>query len=742
MIRSLRDLDLSKLTKRLPCGDVTFQRKLALEYLLISDYEYKKHKHDQRNFCEEIVYECLLTWKKNLEENGEVATNQKLITILDNVRKEGLIKKEDFRFLEEPPDACFHDKVKRFKRWFKKFLQILRWLIFAAVFIFVLGYYDLVSLDVCACFLSTCFLAKLIFFRKDLEVPKKFTFQISKRPLGYDIKKRLDQFKKLKKINKKEADKSIPHIKFKCVMKKRENDILLEIYELNDMLRMFDVREFLHQDEIRNTLEAAFNGGGILLLSGPFVTKSSEEKVTIAVEFHMSPWDSKVESMIFWASEYFMTYTSRIKFRNDQGEFEVKLDGITTAKDGIIPNELSNKNAKIDEVSPITLRSLMHMTYYKKQPSYEFLESLCLKALSRGDPLAMQRITRDALISPERKPDQNNGRNFAGGKKNAKTTFHSSRKSIPVTPVHELSGPAIPVHELSSPATHGHELSSPARHFHEILSSPERHVHELSSPATHSHELLLSTSTPVLELSRPTIHVSEFSHAAQFSMCSSAATDFCELSNPMQLPMCYSAVNYSVHELSSLARHFHEILSSPERHIYELSSPATHSHELLLSTSTPVLELSRPTTPVSEFSHAAQFSMFSSAATDFCELSNPMQLPMCYSAVNYSVHELSSPARHFHEILSSPERHVHELSSPATHSHELLLSTSTPVLELSRPTIPGSEFSHAAQFSMCSSAATDFCELSNPMQLPMCYSAVNYSVSCLMSMGPGYFGLN
>ena len=454
MINSLTDLDLSKLTTRLPCGDVTFQRKFALEYLLISDYEYKKHQHDQRHFCEEIVYECLLTWKKNLEENGEVATNQKLITILDNVRKEGLIKKEDFRFLEEAPDPCFHDKFKIFKRWFKKFLKTQCLLIFAAVSIFVLSYFELASLDVCICFLSMsiCLLVKLFndgeilmvrIFRKDQEkefqqetnqaekIPNNFTFKASETQLNCDIEEKLDQFAKFKKIRKEKTEKSsvlakedhsdsassIPHIKFRCVMKKRANDILLEIYDLNDMLRVFDIQDFVYQQEIRNTLKAAFIGGGILRLSGPFVTKNSE-KVVITAEFYMSPWDSKLESMSFWVSRYFVRYTGRIEVRNDEDEFKVQVNGFTTVKDGNNPNESSNKYTKTDEVQvcPITVWSLMHTAHYKMKPGYETLELLCLKALSCDDPVMMQQIIRDELISSEnihvadQKSDKHHGR--------------------------------------------------------------------------------------------------------------------------------------------------------------------------------------------------------------------------------------------------------------------------------------------------------------------------------------------
>ena len=555
MIRPLTDSDLSKLTRSLPCGDGTFQRKFAVEYLLIPDYEYKKHKHDQGPYCEEIVYECLLTWKQNLKEKGETATNQKLIDILDEVSKnEGLVKKEDFRFLGEAPDLDFHDKFKRFKRWFKKFLQTQLLPIFAVVSFFVLSYFDLAPLDVSICFMLTCLLVKLFndgeilmvtILTKDREnkcqqeqnefqqeqnefqqeqnefqqeetefqqeqnefqheeteravkLPNKFRFEVSKTPLSCDIEEKFDQFMKLNKISKEKADKSsglakdlsdatssIPNIKFRCVMKKSENDILLEIYDPNDFLRMFDIRDFIYHQEIYNILEAAFIGGGILRLSSPFVIKNSE-KVTITVKFYMSPWDSKLESMIFWASRHFVSHTSRIKFRNDGGEFEVKVDGFTTAEYGNIHNELRNTNAKIDDfkVCPITLMSLKLMAFYEEQPRYEFLESLCLEALSRDDnPLEMQQIIRDELTSKESIPDQNSGK-----KKNAemayKTNFHSSRMSIPVTPVHELS--------------------SPATHSHELLSSPAR------------YELLL----PVRKLSR--------SRAAQF-------------------PMCYSAVNYSV----------------------------------------------------------------------------------------------------------------------------------------------------------------------------------------------------
>ena len=200
---------------------------------------------------------------------------------------------------------------------------------------------------------------------------------------------------------------SINHIKFSCVLKKRENDILLEMYNLNDILRMSDIQDFIHQQEVRNLLKTFAIGRGIHLFSGLFKTRNSE-KVSITAEFYVSPWDSKLNCKTFWIDRYFTKYTSRIKFSSDEDEFEVQVESFTTENIDIL-KELIKKNAKTGEmiVYPVSIRKLMQTKCYKLQPRYEILESLCLKALLYDDPSKMQKIIKDIAISFLIIPDVN-----------------------------------------------------------------------------------------------------------------------------------------------------------------------------------------------------------------------------------------------------------------------------------------------------------------------------------------------
>ena len=106
MARRLTDADLSKVAaKVIPCGDSTIRRRFVIEYLSIDYNEFKKIAYNQRDNCEEIIYESLQKWRDNRIENGEDATVQSLVDVFDEVRREerGWILKGSYQFLYQDP---------------------------------------------------------------------------------------------------------------------------------------------------------------------------------------------------------------------------------------------------------------------------------------------------------------------------------------------------------------------------------------------------------------------------------------------------------------------------------------------------------------------------------------------------------------------------------------------------------------------------------------------------------------
>ena len=106
MARLLTDTDLSKVAaKVIPCGDTTIRRRFAMEFLNLDHNTFKKIAYNQRDNCEEIVYECLQKWKEIRNESGEMATVQDLVEIFEQVSREehGWIRKDSYKFLYNYP---------------------------------------------------------------------------------------------------------------------------------------------------------------------------------------------------------------------------------------------------------------------------------------------------------------------------------------------------------------------------------------------------------------------------------------------------------------------------------------------------------------------------------------------------------------------------------------------------------------------------------------------------------------
>ena len=102
MARLLTDADLSRVAaKVIPCGDSTIRRRFAIEYLDIDHNEFKKIAYNQRDNCEEIVYECLQKWTEKRKEKGEDTTVQALVEVFEEVLKEneGWFTKVSYQFL-------------------------------------------------------------------------------------------------------------------------------------------------------------------------------------------------------------------------------------------------------------------------------------------------------------------------------------------------------------------------------------------------------------------------------------------------------------------------------------------------------------------------------------------------------------------------------------------------------------------------------------------------------------------
>ena len=106
MARLLTDTDLSKVAaKVIPCGDTTIRRRFAIEFLNLDHNTFKKITYNQRDNCEEIVYECLQKWKEIMNENGKGATVDDLVDIFEQISREedGWIPKDSYKFLYNYP---------------------------------------------------------------------------------------------------------------------------------------------------------------------------------------------------------------------------------------------------------------------------------------------------------------------------------------------------------------------------------------------------------------------------------------------------------------------------------------------------------------------------------------------------------------------------------------------------------------------------------------------------------------
>ena len=106
MARLLTDTDLSKVAaKVIPCGDTTIRRRFAIEFLNLDQNTFRKITYDQRDNCEEIVYECLQKWKEIQNGSVEGATVADLVEIFEQVSREepGWIGKDSYKFLYSYP---------------------------------------------------------------------------------------------------------------------------------------------------------------------------------------------------------------------------------------------------------------------------------------------------------------------------------------------------------------------------------------------------------------------------------------------------------------------------------------------------------------------------------------------------------------------------------------------------------------------------------------------------------------
>ena len=67
---------------------------------------FRKITYDQRDNCEEIVYECLQKWKEIQNGSVEGATVADLVEIFEQVSREepGWIRKDSYKFLYNYPD--------------------------------------------------------------------------------------------------------------------------------------------------------------------------------------------------------------------------------------------------------------------------------------------------------------------------------------------------------------------------------------------------------------------------------------------------------------------------------------------------------------------------------------------------------------------------------------------------------------------------------------------------------------
>ena len=124
MFRRLTDADLSKVAaKVVPCGDPTIRRRFAIEYLDIPYKEFTKISWNNRDNCEEVVFECLMKWRNKHKEVGQKAYVMSLINLLDRVVNEesDWIAKSSYQFLyqshkEREEKGSNYQKTERISR--------------------------------------------------------------------------------------------------------------------------------------------------------------------------------------------------------------------------------------------------------------------------------------------------------------------------------------------------------------------------------------------------------------------------------------------------------------------------------------------------------------------------------------------------------------------------------------------------------------------------------------------------
>ena len=83
----MSDAVLSQVAARIiPCGNSTVRRRFAIEYLDIDHNEYEKISHDQREQCEEIVFQCLSRWRQKQIDRGKTVSVNSLAELLSHVK--------------------------------------------------------------------------------------------------------------------------------------------------------------------------------------------------------------------------------------------------------------------------------------------------------------------------------------------------------------------------------------------------------------------------------------------------------------------------------------------------------------------------------------------------------------------------------------------------------------------------------------------------------------------------------
>ena len=107
MSRQLTDADISRVAaKVIPCGDTTIRRRFAIECLDIEHNEFRRITYNQRDNCEEVVYECLIRWRNKGEKFGNPTDLSSLIHVFDRIVSEE-ISKDSYQFLFGPQNSPF-----------------------------------------------------------------------------------------------------------------------------------------------------------------------------------------------------------------------------------------------------------------------------------------------------------------------------------------------------------------------------------------------------------------------------------------------------------------------------------------------------------------------------------------------------------------------------------------------------------------------------------------------------------